>query len=98
MHAVRLFLGKKEVGPRDVPLVRAMTRFLSVSLSFGAPALAMLLVAGLSWSDGRKGAAANAGSAAVAARAITRSAGAAPHSRAISSSKLLSALRNWSGE
>ena len=31
-----------------------MTRFLSVSFGFAAPALAMLLVAGLSWNDGRK--------------------------------------------
>ena len=30
-----------------------MSQFLSV-LGFGAPALAMLLVAGLSWKDGRK--------------------------------------------
>jgi hypothetical protein len=31
-----------------------MMRFLSVLLGFGAPAVAMLLVAGLSWNDGRK--------------------------------------------
>jgi hypothetical protein len=34
--------------------VRAMIRFLSVSFGFAAPALAMLLVAGLGWNDGRK--------------------------------------------
>lgn len=31
-----------------------MMRFLSASISYGAPALAMLLVAGFSWNDGRK--------------------------------------------
>jgi len=31
-----------------------MTRLLFGSLILGAPALAMLLVAGLSWNDGRK--------------------------------------------
>jgi hypothetical protein len=31
-----------------------MTRLLSVSFGFAAPTLAMLLVAGLSWNDGRK--------------------------------------------
>jgi hypothetical protein len=31
-----------------------MIRFLSVSLGFAAPAVAMLLVACLSWNDGRK--------------------------------------------
>lgn len=31
-----------------------MMRFFSVSLGFGAPALAVLLAAGLSWNDGRK--------------------------------------------
>jgi len=34
--------------------VLAMMRFLSVSLGFGAPALVMLLMACLTWNDGRK--------------------------------------------
>ena len=74
-----------------------MIRFLSVSLGFAAPAVAMLLVACLSWNDGRK-----ERRRTLALRQWLREqlpAGSAPiHSRAISSSKLLSALRNWSGE
>lgn len=34
--------------------MRTMMRFLSVSVGFGAPARALLLVAGLSWNSGRK--------------------------------------------
>ena len=34
--------------------VRTMMRFLFASLGFGAPVIAMLVVAGLSWNDGRK--------------------------------------------